>query len=225
MELITLATGSTGNCYILKSSNGKFCILDCGLKFQEITSNKNFTTFADLDFVFCSHEHHDHNKSLEDFKNSGVECLSYENLYTGQKIEIGQWIIFPFGVRHNALNYGAIIYDKVEDKKLVYATDFIKMPRIHNADYWLYEINYDEFTADKVIENQDISKIHIANNIHYHNSLEHAIDYFNDIQGKPKLIVACHTSNMGGTPERIKKQMRPLCDKIEVAKKGQVITF
>lgn len=225
MKLITLSTGSRGNCYILKSSNGRFCILDCGIKFQDITSNANFTTFTDLDFVFCSHSHTDHNKSLEDFKNSGVDCFSYENMLTGQRIEVGQWVIYPFGARHNVLNYGAIIYDKVEDKKVVYVTDFIKIPHVYNVDYWLYEINYDEFTVDKIIDSEDISKLHVANNIQYHNSLEHAINYFNEIKEKPKLIVACHTSNMGGTPERIKKKMKSLCHRIEIAKKGQSITF
>ena len=99
------------------------------------------------------------------------------------------------------------------------------MPKIQNVDYWLYEINYDEFTVDKVIDNQDISKLHVANNIQWHNSLENALEYFKSLNNKPKLIIACHTSNMGGTPERIKKQMQPLCDKIEVAKKGQIIIF
>lgn len=55
MELSTINTGSKGNCYILKSNNGKFCILDCGIKFQDIT--KHIDTFQDLDFVFCSHFH------------------------------------------------------------------------------------------------------------------------------------------------------------------------
>lgn len=57
MELITLSTGSQGNCYILKSNSGKFCILDCGIKFKDITNNLHFSTFGNCDFAFCSHEH------------------------------------------------------------------------------------------------------------------------------------------------------------------------
>lgn len=55
MELTTLATGSRGNCYILSSISGKKCILDCGIKFKDIT--KNIPTFKNVDFVYCSHSH------------------------------------------------------------------------------------------------------------------------------------------------------------------------
>lgn len=55
MELTTLASSSRGNCHILKSANGKFCILDCGIKFKDITSKEVFSGFGNLDFVFCSH--------------------------------------------------------------------------------------------------------------------------------------------------------------------------
>lgn len=134
-------------------------------------------------------------------------------------------MLYPFPVEHNALNYGIIIYDTFEKKKLVYATDFVSMPKIQNVDYWLYEINYDEFTVDKVIDNQDISKIHVANNIQWHNSLENALEYFKSLNNKPKLIIACHTSEMGGTKELIKKKLSKLCDRVEIATKNQVIEF
>lgn len=225
MKLITLSTGSKGNCYILMSNNGKFCVLDCGLKLKSITSHPEFTTFADLDFMFSTHEHKDHSLSLEDFKLCGCEIVSYENADTTKNITIGQWRLRLFHVKHNAVNYGIIIHDTVENKTICYATDFIEMPKIKNVDYWLYEINYDDFTVDRIIESQDISKIHVANNIQHHNSLEYAEQYFTELGNKPKLIVACHTSNMGGTPERIKAKMKSLCDRIEVAKRDLVVEF
>lgn len=225
MELTTLASSSRGNCYILKSNTGRFCLLDCGLKFESITNSKYFSSFSKLDFVFVSHEHKDHSKSLIDFENSGVECLSYKNLLGVSRVVIGDWIICPFPVKHNVENYGAIIYNKLEDKKIVYATDFVEMPKIQNVDYWLYEINYDEFTVDKIIDSQDISKLHVANNIQWHNSLENALEYFKSLNNRPKLIIACHTSEMGGTKELIKKRLSKLCDRVEIATRNQVIEF
>ena len=99
------------------------------------------------------------------------------------------------------------------------------MPKIENVDYWLYEINYDEFTVDKIIDNKDISKLHVANNIQFHNSLENSQIYFKSLKRKPKLIIACHTSNMGGTKEIIENGMKDLCDKIIVAKKNLIVEF
>jgi Cft2 family RNA processing exonuclease len=57
MDVITLATGSTGNCYFVKDVNGKTIILDCGINFQEITHHQDFPKFSDIEFVFVSHIH------------------------------------------------------------------------------------------------------------------------------------------------------------------------
>lgn len=57
MEMTVLSSGSVGNCYIIKSSSGRFCILDCGIKFKNITNHNSFSGFSKLDFVFTSHYH------------------------------------------------------------------------------------------------------------------------------------------------------------------------
>lgn len=225
MEITTISSGSKGNCYILKSDNGKFCVLDCGVKMKDITTSSAFKTFQDLDFVFCSHEHKDHLGCFKDFALTGVECVSYETVEHRKPITIGQWTLIPFTVLHNAINYGLIIYDSYEQKRIVYATDFIKMPLIQGVDYWLYEINYDEFTVDKLIETKDLEELHVANNVKYHNSLESAVKYFSELGNKPKLIIACHLSNMGGCDKNILREMKPLCDRIEIATKGKTIKF
>lgn len=174
----------------------------------------------------CPHSvHHDHSLSLKDFALTGVEIVSYENITSNKAIQIGQWILYPFPVEHNVLNYGIIIYDTFENKKMVYVTDFVSMPKIQNVDYWLYEINYDEFTVDKLIETQDLEELHVANNVKYHNSLESAVEYFSGLNNKPKLIVACHLSNIGGCDKNIVRQMKLLCDRIEIATKNKTIKF
>ena len=108
---------------------------------------------------------------------------------------------------------------------MVYATDFVKIPPIENVDYWLYEINYDEFTVDKLIDSRDLEQLHIANNVKYHNSLENAVAYFEALKTRPKLVIACHLSNMGGCAENIIHSMKPLCDRIEIAKKNKTFEF
>lgn len=151
--------------------------------------------------------------------------MSYENITSNKAVKIGQWTIYPFPVVHNALNYGIIIYDSVENKKLVYATDFVSMPKIQNVDYWLYEINYDKETVDKLVDTQDLEELHVANNIKYHNSLESAVEYFSNLNNKPKLIIACHLSNIGGCDKNILNKIKPLCDKVEIATKNKTIKF
>lgn len=225
MRLSVIGTGSSGNSYVLKSNNGKFCLLDCGLKFTTITHDKNFGSFSDLDFVWTTHVHGDHSKSLEDFKRSGCECFWWDNVEQGKVIKVGQWTLVPFPALHNAVNFGVIVHDGNENKTLAYCTDFTKIPKIEHVPYWLYEINYDEATIDTLIETRSLDELHIANNVKYHNSLEKALDYFGGLETRPKLVVACHLSKISGCADNILKEMPAVCDRIEIAKKGKTFEF
>lgn len=222
MELLTISTGSRGNCYFLKSANGKTCILDCGIKYKDIT--KHIETFMNIDFVFCSHDHKDHSLSLKNFELSGCECISFKNVISQKKIKVGQWTLLPFQVAHNELNYGVIIYDEYENKKVVYATDFSSMPKIKNVDNWIYEINYDNFTVNKMIEGGYSDFSHLYHNLNFHNSLENAIEYFEKV-GKVKTFIACHLSNIGGLEDNIKKYMHKYAENVYISKKNKIIKF
>lgn len=58
MNLAVLGTGSSGNCVILTSEKtGHSIMLDCGLKFKDITHSQLFCGFEKLDCVVCSHIH------------------------------------------------------------------------------------------------------------------------------------------------------------------------
>jgi hypothetical protein len=224
LNLTVLASGSSGNSYILKSSNGKFIILDCGVKFKNITSNLSFNGFTNLDFVFISHIHHDHSASQQDFKNSGCEMVTYENIKSYEVREIGQWKIQCFPAKHNALNYGILIYDNVDKKLFCYATDFSEIPLIRNIDYWLYEINYSNEIAENQLINLQIEMSHIQNTMNYHNSLENAIEYFSK-NSKANTIIACHLNSMQGLEKEILTNMKQFAKNIYIAKKNTIINF
>lgn len=42
MNLKCIATGSTGNCYLLTSDSGETLILDCGIPIKEIKKGLNW---------------------------------------------------------------------------------------------------------------------------------------------------------------------------------------
>jgi hypothetical protein len=224
LDLTVLASGSSGNSYILKSSNGKFIVLDCGLKFKSITNNASFNGFKNLDFVFVSHNHKDHSNSEKDFENSGCEMITYDNIKSYEVKEIGQWKIQCFPAKHNALNYGIIIYDNIDKKLFCYATDFSEIPLIKNIDYWLYEINYSTEIAETQLLNGQIEMSHIQNTFAYHNSLENAIKYFSK-NSKPNTIIACHINNMQGLEKEILTKMKSLAENVYVAKKNTIINL
>lgn len=52
MKLKCIATGSTGNCYLLTSDSGETLILDCGIPIKEIKKGLNWN-IKDVVGVIC----------------------------------------------------------------------------------------------------------------------------------------------------------------------------
>lgn len=214
MKLDCIATGSTGNCYILRDSNGRAIILDCGISFQNITHHNTFPKFKEIDFVFVSHSHSDHNKSLNDFKRAGCEIISYETLQPKvQNWNIGNWECITFPLPHNVPNWGIIIKSNVTGERFCYVTDFRALPQIEGIDYWLYEVNYIEKLIDSLIENdRDVKHLGFNN----HNSLENAVEYFNTIKTRPKKILCCHSSTSHSVQNSIREGLKQFADEVNV---------
>ena len=49
MKVMTISTGSIGNCYLVEDY-GNYVVLDCGVSFKDITHNKNFPSFKSSSF-------------------------------------------------------------------------------------------------------------------------------------------------------------------------------
>ena len=77
---------------------------------------------------------------------------------------------------------------------------------------------------NKMIENGYTDFAHLHHNLNFHNSLESALEYFEDI-GKVETIITCHLSNIGGLEDNIKNYMNKYAKHLYIAKKGTKITF
>lgn len=56
MILKVLGSSSTGNCYLLQSSEGETLIIECGINIREIKKALNFN-IRNVAGVLISHEH------------------------------------------------------------------------------------------------------------------------------------------------------------------------
>ena len=64
-----LATGSTGNCYLVNLGGG-WVILDAGISVDNIVSEVNLN---DVDFCFISKQHKEHSRSFDKLAFRGVK--------------------------------------------------------------------------------------------------------------------------------------------------------
>ena len=86
MKLYCLAQGSSGNCYILESDNGKQLILDAGVKVKDITNSKAFKTWKNVEGVLITHSHKDHCLCENSLTLTGVEMFTYNNIHHKQSL-------------------------------------------------------------------------------------------------------------------------------------------
>ena len=85
MELHILGSGSSGNCYLLKTSTD-ILVIEAGMKFIEVKKAINFD-LSKIVACIVSHEHNDHAKYLKDFINSGIKCLALKEVFEAKGID------------------------------------------------------------------------------------------------------------------------------------------
>ena len=151
MEIKCLASGSTGNCYIVHQEGVKY-ILDAGVHIRKIISNVNLN---EIDFAFISHEHKDHSESLVNLQTKGVGTIygKYVEEFkkmaltgkNGANIEI---YLFPIihGQRKDAVKNAGIIV-KTKNEALLYVTDFTLCRytlKEFKLTHLMVECNYDD---------------------------------------------------------------------------------
>lgn len=220
MKINILSTGSKGNCAILDNGKSKIMI-DCGLKFEDITTHKAFGKFRDYEYVACTHNaHKDHSRSLKEFAKY-INIIDINSI-ANKIYDYEHWKIMPFEVQHNVKCYGYLIKDKISGKNVLWATDFNNMPILNGVriDIACLECNYDEQTiADKIING-----IEIQSNYQTHNSLENLIQYLECMPNKPNLLLMLHKSNDGNLNKQSAIEgVSNLADRVLIAEKDMEI--
>lgn len=169
-EVKCLATGSTGNCYILKIDDYTV-ILDAGCDWNKLIANINLNA---VDLAFISHEHKDHSLNLEKLLLRGVLCEDGMNTQEPIKSKIKakngtEFLIFKIPVRHGDVNNCALII-KTNKECVLYVTDFNLCEydlKPFKFTHVLVECNYLESLINKCTD-----KVRRENNIDRHMGLE-----------------------------------------------------
>ena len=201
MKLKCIATGSTGNCYLLTSNSGETLILDCGIPIKEIKKGLNWN-IKDVVGVICTHKHLDHSKSVEDFEAMGIQIFAPYLGDSCKPMNMGEFTVKPFELitidgswTHTDADgtpcpiFGFLITHK-EMGRMLYITDceLVKW-KFRDINHILLGVNYDK----DLIDNEDSAKVnHVYRG---HMSIDTACDFVkanssNDLQN----VIMCHLS-------------------------------
>lgn len=124
VEVKCLATGSTGNCYILKQ-DGNTVILDAGCKWDKLIANQNLN---EVSFAYISHIHKDHSLNYPNLKTRGVNVLDGASVKEVIKSQIKgkngtNMVVYRIPIHHGNVNNCALVI-KTRSECVLYATDF-----------------------------------------------------------------------------------------------------
>ena len=162
-----LASGSKGNCYLIKTKKESL-ILELGIGFREILKGLNFN-LNDVVGCLVSHKHKDHSRSIVQAVKRGLDVYCNEDVANGvkdnrriniieplKKLKIGNFTILPFDCQHTnsdgaeCPNLGFLIQHK-ELGKIIFVTDtyYLKYT-FSDVDHILIECNYTERDLDNL---------------------------------------------------------------------------
>ena len=165
-----LATGSTGNCYILTIDGSQF-ILDAGCNWQKLMREVNLN---DIEFAYISHTHKDHSRNYDKLLKNKVKCLDGININGLEENQIkakngALYLISRFDIKHGDCNNAALVIQS-DSECVLNATDF----NLCEYDLTMFKFTHILVECNYVEEmvNQCSDRVRRENNIDRHMGLE-----------------------------------------------------
>ena len=232
MQLKCLASGSSGNAYVLSDSENNMLLLDAGISIKDIKIGIDFKV-SNLKGALFTHDHSDHAYALKDLERMGINIIAPFANKVNQQAYFGGFFIqyFPLKDQNDCFThtngdgsecpiYGYLIQHDKEKIKMLYITDtsLIKW-RFKGIDTLLLGIDYsDEYLE---YETNEAKKLHILSG---HLSLNVAKEFIKITDRDHTLnnIIVGHLSESNSDTLTFEKAIRKVTQSnIYFARKGK----
>lgn len=156
-----LATGSTGNCYLLKAAR-ETLVIECGISIKEIKRGLEWR-LENVAGCLVTHRHKDHSKSLVEVLGCGIKVLAIPDVFeaynaakrpftvaveTERWYKMGGFKVMALAVRHDVPCVAWLVEHK-EMGRLLFVTDTMMLDfKLPQVDHLMLEVNY----ADRLLE-------------------------------------------------------------------------
>lgn len=211
--LSVIASGSSGNCYILTAGQDKL-ILECGVKAETLLKALDYT-IEGVKGVLISHKHQDHAKYVP-------QISKYFTIYSNEDVaekypevkplkpkiryKIGSFVVVPLEVEHGVPNFAYLIWHELTGW-IVFATDCTSFPYKFREciSTMLIECNYvEEVVLNNMMDNEDV-----RSQVDMHMELSQTIDAVRRLQN-PLLrnVILCHLSGSNSDREIISQRSK-----------------
>ena len=237
MKIISLSSGSHGNCYVISNDKGGDKIMiEAGLPPKKLKKAlwKEDIMLKDISNCLISHEHLDHFKSANFLSNSSTNILlpkTHEDspkidsirkdrryyLTPGKIHDLGQYLVLPADMSHDDVTcLGFMIYYKPTEERIFYATDsmFVKQnPK--DINYLMIEVNYQQKYLEEAIKEKQMTRENMRRVMRTHMGLDTALKFLDAIDlSKVKEIWILHVSSRNASKEEIKETIQKQTGKV-----------
>jgi phosphoribosyl 1,2-cyclic phosphodiesterase len=218
MNFALLASGSKGNCFLLKDE-GTMLQIDCGTtkRYLHECFEKLHHTNEETDALLITHDHSDHVSQINMFADltiyspvelPDIDCFLVRPM---QKFNVGTLQITPIALSHDALNTTGYVIESGSEK-LTYITDTGYLneryyPLLSGSDYIIMESNHDVGMLMKTRRPQYVKARINSDEGHLNNeACAEILDHI--VNENTKEIILAHISAEGNTRE---KALRTTC--------------
>lgn len=223
MEIRVLASGSSGNAYIV-SDGSTALLLDAGIPMRELRQRCGFSLHR-IAGCLVTHAHMDHAKAVPGLIKAGMDVYTSRGTIdalqvTGHRVHalaalktvrIGTWSVLPFEVEHDVPEpLGFLCASLTTGEKLLYLTDtFYCRYRFQGLTHAMLECNYDTGSLLRSTEEGHTPYELSARLAKSHMSLENLLGMLaaNDLS-KLKQIYLIHLSSSNSNAELMRREVQ-----------------
>lgn len=223
MEIKVLASGSTGNAYIIGDGQTTL-LLDAGIPIKEIQIGSGFKV-RQMAGCFITHAHQDHSKAAKDLARFGVDIYTSQGTIEAchlsghrikpvkalEELRVGTFQTLPFDVEHDAPEPLGFLFTSVATgEKLLYFTDtFFVRYRFNGLTHIMAECNYSMEGIQRSVEAGYIPIERVPRLMKSHMSLEHLLDMLraNDLRNL-RQIYLLHLSGDNSEEQRFREEVQ-----------------
>lgn len=196
LEVKAIASGSSGNAYLLDDGAGHKLLLECGVPFQKLLQALKFNLIQ-LSGCLVTHEHQDHSKAAKDLLKHSVTVYASKGTARAlgiddhwnfkaatemleQRIDAA-WTFVPIRAEHDAAEpFIYLIKARFAKAHILFATDtyFIRYKMPKTLTHILLEANYSMDQLNINIADGEVDAARKKRILYSHMNLETAKEFF-----------------------------------------------
>lgn len=229
LEVTAIASGSSGNAYLLDDGMGHKLLLECGVPFPKLLKALNFNLIQ-ISGCLLTHEHKDHSLAVKDLLKHGVNV--YCSKGTAKALGIDEhwnykaatelmeqridsaWTFAPFQAEHDAAEpFAFLINSRFAEAHILFATDtyYIKYQMPPTLTHLIIECNYSMEHLNENIDDGVVDPSRKYRILHSHMNLD-TLKEFVKANKFPalKIVYLIHMSNDNAEEGRMIKEIEEL---------------